>query len=326
MQKSVKRMEMAHHKKLMAKKGHKPLFDTPDYLKAFAEPQKLGDLHSLARSILEGTFDDKAEDQRIHKVVYQHLPNHRKLNYRSKYLQGVPLEELGHKTERKLKKIDANGTKPGPAVGLKYASAGMLDQNQQSNLLAHLSAQPDFPRNIGNSGAFDPNAARTHFDNGSITTELRETKQTFEMGSHLNDTTTVGAEVRHEQHLQVPSSARVSRRGSSAGRRSLRDSINASSFDGSRGKSQIDPEPEYRREQQRQSKANSKDKGDEDELPKIKKKSPPSDAQASLDAWKQLSLSKAYRQRFASLDETPVNIRTNVPHAGTTVGYEFTGD
>ena len=325
---------MTHHKKLMAKKGHKPLFDTPDYLKAFAEPQKLGDLHSLARSILEGTFDDKAEDQRIHKVVYQHLPNHRKLNYRSKYLQGVPLEELGHKPKRKLKRIDADGAKPGPADGLKYASAGMLDQNQQSNMLAHLSTQPDFPRNIGNSGTFDPNAARTHlhpnFDNGSITTELRETKQTFEMGSHLNETTTMGAEVRHEQHLQVPSSARVSRRGSSAGRGSLRDSINASSFDGSRGKSQIDPEPEYRRKQQRQSKANSKDKGDEDELPKIKNKSPPPVAQASPDAWKQLSLSKAYRQRFAGddfgLDETPVNIRTNVPHAGTTVGYEFTGD
>ena len=35
MQKSVKNMEMQHHKKLMVKKGHKPLFDTPDYLKQF---------------------------------------------------------------------------------------------------------------------------------------------------------------------------------------------------------------------------------------------------------------------------------------------------
>ena len=35
MQASVKNMEMQHHKKLMVKKGHKPLFDTPDYLKQF---------------------------------------------------------------------------------------------------------------------------------------------------------------------------------------------------------------------------------------------------------------------------------------------------
>ena len=33
MQKSVKRMEMMHHKKMMVKKGHKPLYDIPDYLK-----------------------------------------------------------------------------------------------------------------------------------------------------------------------------------------------------------------------------------------------------------------------------------------------------
>ena len=33
MQKSVKRLEMEHHKKTMVKKGHRPLFEIPDYLK-----------------------------------------------------------------------------------------------------------------------------------------------------------------------------------------------------------------------------------------------------------------------------------------------------
>ena len=62
MQKSVKRMELSHHQRLMYKRGHRPLFDTPDYLQAFVAPPKLGDLQNIARAVLDDTFDEKAED------------------------------------------------------------------------------------------------------------------------------------------------------------------------------------------------------------------------------------------------------------------------
>ena len=132
-------------------------------------------------------------------------------------------------------------------------------------MLAHLSTQPDLPYNMVTSGTFDPNATRTNLDAGSITTELRDTKLTFEMGSHLNEATTMGAlDGQKEASLKVPSSTRVSKRSSSnaigdaASQKSFPNSINASSFDGTRGKSKIDPEPEYRRQKIEISKAAAK--------------------------------------------------------------------
>ena len=85
------------------------------------------DLHNMARSILEDTFDNEAEEKWINKIVYQHLPNHQKLIFRSKFLKDVPLEELGHKQTRKLKRMIPGSPARGGAQ--KYASAGILDQN-----------------------------------------------------------------------------------------------------------------------------------------------------------------------------------------------------
>ena len=104
MQKSVKKLEMDHHRKTMVKKGHRPLFEIPDYLKHYQEPPKMSDLQDITKAILEDTFDEHAEDLWLNKIIYQHLPSHQKLIFRSKYLKDVPLEELGVKPKRKLQK------------------------------------------------------------------------------------------------------------------------------------------------------------------------------------------------------------------------------
>ena len=57
MQKSVKRLELEHHKKTMVKKGHRPLFEIPDYLKHFEDPPLKSDLNNITKAILEDTYD-----------------------------------------------------------------------------------------------------------------------------------------------------------------------------------------------------------------------------------------------------------------------------
>ena len=208
---------------------------------------------------------------------------------------------------------------------MRYASTGVLDQNQQSNMLAHLSTQVDIPKNAVNSGTFDPNVTKTQLhDTGSITTELRDTKLTFEMVSNLNETTTMDAEIQKDNNLKVPSS-RGRRHPSQP--HSEEDSINSSSFNGTRGPSRIDPEPEYRRQKVSLHKAQTRAGMLSLDKPKERKKSSARDKQGDQATWEKLSKFKHFRQKFTSYGEdSPLDIRTSMPVAGATFGYEFMGD
>ena len=89
----------------------------------------MSDLHNITKAILEDTYDEKAEDQWLNKIIYQHLPVHQKLIFRSKFLKDVPQEELGIKPKRKLRKTRLPDQSTVNAQDAKYASACLLDQN-----------------------------------------------------------------------------------------------------------------------------------------------------------------------------------------------------
>ena len=53
-------------------------------------------------------------------------------------------------------------------------------------------------------------SAHKTLDTGSYTTEHRE--NTFELGSNINETTTLGGDPTKDKNLSVPMSTRISRR------------------------------------------------------------------------------------------------------------------
>ena len=93
----VREIEMKHFERNYIKKGSRALSDLPDYLKRFEEPQKMSDVAKLAKQVLNGSYDEKKEDDWLNTIVYRHLPAHEKANYRAKHLKHLSLDYLEEK-------------------------------------------------------------------------------------------------------------------------------------------------------------------------------------------------------------------------------------
>ena len=61
----------------------------------------MSDLKKLAKSVLNGTYDDKSEQDWINTIIYRNLPSHERANFRAQCLKHVPLDYL---EEAELKK------------------------------------------------------------------------------------------------------------------------------------------------------------------------------------------------------------------------------
>ena len=68
-------------------------------------------------------------------------------------------------------------------------------------------------------------SAHKTLDTGSYTTELRE--NTFELGSNINETTTLGGDPTKDKNLSVPMSTRISRRISQMTQQSAHKSVDS---------------------------------------------------------------------------------------------------
>ena len=102
--KSIMKLRLENYKVKYEKRANKCLFEKPEYLMPFREPPTMGNIKSTVKSILNGTFDEKGEDTRINTIMYQHLPNNEKLNFRTTFLRHVPISVLEEKKEKARKK------------------------------------------------------------------------------------------------------------------------------------------------------------------------------------------------------------------------------
>lgn len=57
----------------------------------------MSDVKSIAKQILDGSYDQKSENDWINTIVYRHLPDGEKANFRAKCLKHIPIDILEQK-------------------------------------------------------------------------------------------------------------------------------------------------------------------------------------------------------------------------------------
>ena len=92
--KRIKEIELNHFTSKYCRKGKTGQSELPDYLKPFQEPPAMSDVKKLAKSVLNGTYDDQNEQDWINTIVYRNLPDHEKANFRAQCLKHLSLDYL----------------------------------------------------------------------------------------------------------------------------------------------------------------------------------------------------------------------------------------
>lgn len=70
----IRETEIKYFTKKYLRKQARTDYELPDYLKEFVEPLPLSDVKAIAKSVLDGTFDDKKEVDWLNTITYQNLP------------------------------------------------------------------------------------------------------------------------------------------------------------------------------------------------------------------------------------------------------------
>lgn len=77
----------------MVKSSNRALFQIPDYLTAF-KSYSYNDTKSIAKSIIDGTFDEKADEDRLNMMVYSTLTKWEKPFFKAFFLKHIDQKVL----------------------------------------------------------------------------------------------------------------------------------------------------------------------------------------------------------------------------------------
>lgn len=77
----------------MVKSSNRALFQIPDYLTAF-KSYCYNDTKSIARSIIDGTFDEKADEDKLNMIIYSTLTKWEKPFFKAFFLKHVDQKVL----------------------------------------------------------------------------------------------------------------------------------------------------------------------------------------------------------------------------------------
>ena len=109
------------------------------------------DVKKIAKSILDGSYDQKREDDWVNTVVYRNLPKHEKTNFRAKHLNHLSLyylDEVAIKRQQKREKmalIEASkAKKEKKRLEVARKPSWMLKHKKQINMLTSTVTTPSF--------------------------------------------------------------------------------------------------------------------------------------------------------------------------------------
>jgi hypothetical protein len=77
----------------MYKPSNRALFDVPDYLTSF-KAVEFNDIRRIVRQIVDGTFDDKADNDKINIAIYHTLGKYEKPYFRMMFLKHLDASAL----------------------------------------------------------------------------------------------------------------------------------------------------------------------------------------------------------------------------------------
>lgn len=90
----IRKFQIDRYKNKFVRKGGPGSHQTPDYMRPFKAPVPQNHLKKIAKDIINGSFDDKAEDDYINIMNYLALSKGEKPHFRARNLKHIPLKEL----------------------------------------------------------------------------------------------------------------------------------------------------------------------------------------------------------------------------------------